>query len=105
MSVITINKNNFREEVLCSDKPVLLDFWASWCGPCKMLAPVFEEVEKEKPSVFFGKINVDDEQELAYKFGISSIPTIIFMKNGKAVNKAVGYMPKEELLALIEEAE
>ena len=102
---MVITKDNFENEVLQRKGLTVLDFWASWCGPCKMLAPVFEEVEKEKPSVFFGKINVDDEQELAYKFGISSIPTIIFMKNGKAVNKAVGYMPKEELLALIEEAE
>lgn len=102
---MVITKENFENEVLKREGLTVLDFWASWCGPCKMLAPVFEEAQKEKPNVFFGKINVDDEQELAYKFGISSIPTIIFMKNGKAVNKAVGYMPKEELLALIEEAE
>ena len=101
MAVITITKENFDAEVLHSDKTVLLDFWASWCGPCRMLSPVVDEVAEERPDVKVGKVNVDEQPELAQQFRIISIPTLVVMKDGQIANKAVGAMPKEEILALL----
>lgn len=103
MSELTITKNNFEDEVLKSDRTVLLDFWASWCGPCRMLAPVISEIaEKYAGTVKVGKVNVDDEPELADAFRVSSIPTVVVMKNGKVANVSVGYRPMEEIAALLE---
>ena len=102
MKYITITKDNFENEVLKSDKPVLLDFWASWCGPCRMIAPTIEEIAEENDSIKVGKINVDDERDLSLQFGIQSIPTLIVMKDGKVANQAVGAMPKESILALLD---
>ena len=101
MSVLKITKANFEELVLKSEKPVLLDFWAPWCGPCRMVGPIVEEIAAERSDIAVGKINVDEEMELAVKFGIISIPTLIVMKNGEVANKAVGYMPKEDILKLL----
>ena len=101
MSAINVNKNNFRQEVLNSDKPVLLDFWASWCGPCRMVAPVLEEIAAERSDIKVGKINVDQEPELAAQFGVVSIPTLVVMKDGRIVNQAVGARPKAQLLAML----
>lgn len=98
MSEVTITKANFEEEVLKSDIPVLVDFWATWCGPCKMLAPVLSEIAEEG-IVKVGKINVDDEGELAIKFNVMSIPTIMLFKNGQVVKTTVGYMSKDQLKA------
>lgn len=102
MSVIVITKNNFDEEVMKSDKPVLLDFWASWCGPCKMLSPVVDEIAGETDAVKVGKVNVDDEPELAQQFGVMSIPTLVVMQNGKVVKQSVGVQPKAAILSMIE---
>lgn len=101
MAVITITKENYENEVLKSDKPVLLDFWATWCGPCRMVSPIVDEIANERDDIKVGKINVDEQGELAMQFRIVSIPTLIVMKNGEAANKAVGAMPKEEILALL----
>ena len=101
MSVAHITKANFEELVKKSEKPVLLDFWATWCGPCRMVAPVVEEIAEERPDYFVGKINVDEEMELAMDFGIISIPTLIVMQNGEVARKVVGYRPKPEILALL----
>ena len=101
MSAINVNKNNFGQEVLNSDKPVLLDFWASWCGPCRMVAPVLEEIAAERSDIKVGKINVDQEPELAAQFGVVSIPTLVVMKNGKIVNQATGARPKAQILAML----
>ena len=101
MSAINVNKNNFGQEVLISDKPVLLDFWASWCGPCRMVAPVVEEIAAERSDIKVGKINVDQEPELAAQFGVVSIPTLVVMKDGRIVNQAVGARPKAQLLAML----
>ena len=101
MSTINININNFQEEVLNSDKPVLLDFWASWCGPCRMVAPILEEIANERTDIKVGKINVDEEPELAGQFGVMSIPTLVVMKDGKIANQALGARPKEAILALL----
>lgn len=101
MSVIKITKDNYRQEVLQSDKPVLLDFWASWCGPCRMVAPVVEEIAAERSDIKVGKINVDQEPELAAQFGVVSIPTLVVMKDGRIVNQAVGARPKAQLLAML----
>ena len=101
MSVVHITKANFEELVLKNAKPVLLDFWATWCGPCRMVAPIVEEIAAERDDILVGKINVDEEMELAIQFGIISIPTLVVMKNGEIANKAVGYMPKEKILELL----
>lgn len=101
MSVINISKNNFQEEVLRSDKPVLLDFWAAWCGPCRMVSPVVDEIAAEREDVKVGKVNVDQEPELAAQFGVMSIPTLVIMKDGKVVDQAVGARPKAQILAML----
>ena len=101
MSVITITKSNFNDEVINSDKPVLLDFWASWCGPCRMIAPIVEEIAEERSDIKVGKINVDDEPELASKFGVMSIPTLVVMKDGQIANQTVGARPKAQIEALL----
>ena len=101
MSAININKNNFQNEVLNSDKKVLLDFWAPWCGPCRMVVPIVEEIADERPDIKVGKINVDEEVELASKFGIMSIPTLVVIENGKIVNQALGARPKEAILGML----
>ena len=101
MSVYTITKDNFNEEVINSDKPVLLDFWASWCGPCRMVAPVLDEIAQERADIKVGKINVDEQPELAAKFGVMSIPTLVVMKDGKIVEKTVGARPKAQILAML----
>jgi len=100
MSVFSINKDNFAQ-VQNSDKPVLLDFYADWCGPCRMVSPLVDEIAEENPQYFVGKINVDNEPELAQAFGVSSIPMLVVMKNGKIVNQAVGARPKEQILAML----
>ena len=101
MSYINITVENFQEEVLNSDKPVLIDFWAGWCGPCRMIAPIVEEIAQERFDIKVGKINVDDEPALAAQFGVMSIPTLVVMKDGKLVNQAVGVRPKEQILQLL----
>ena len=101
MSAINVNKNNFNQEVLNSDKPVLMDFWAPWCGPCRMVVPLVEEIAEERPDIKVVKINVDEEQELAMQFGVMSIPTLVVMKSGRIVNQAVGARPKAQILAML----
>ena len=101
MSVIKINKNNFMEEVMHSDKPVLLDFYADWCGPCRMVGPIVSEIAEERTDIKVGKINVDDEPELASQFQVMSIPMLAVIKNGKIVNSTVGARPKEQILAML----
>ena len=101
MAVIHLTSDNFGTEVLNSDKPVLVDFYADWCGPCKMMAPVVDQIAEENDDIKVGKINVDDEQDLAAKYGVMSIPTIGFFKDGDIVEKSVGAKPKSELLKMI----
>ena len=101
MSVIHVNKNNYGQEVLNSDKPVLLDFWASWCGPCRMVSPIVDEIAAERSDIKVGKINVDEQPELAAQFGVMSIPTLVVMKSGRIVNQAVGARPKAQILAML----
>lgn len=101
MSVINITKENYEIEVLKSEKPVLLDFWASWCGPCKMISPIIDEIADEIDDIKVGKVNVDEQGELAIEFGIVSIPTLVVIENGEIVNKSVGAIPKEEILNMI----
>ena len=101
MSVITITKSNFQEEVIKADKPVLLDFWASWCGPCRMVSPIIDEIAAARSDVRVGKINVDEQPELARQFGIMSIPTLVVMKNGQIVNQAVGARPRSAIESML----
>ena len=101
MAVVTITKENFEQEVLQSAKPVLLDFWASWCGPCRMLSPVVDEVAEERTDVKVGKVNVDEQPELAGQFGVMSIPTLLVFEQGKLVRQAVGARPKPRVLELL----
>ena len=102
MAEITVTSENFENEVMKSDKPVLIDFWASWCGPCKMLSPIIEEIAKEYDGkVKVAKVNVDDEPELASTFGISSIPTLFVIKNGEVTNTSIGFKSKEDIIAML----
>ena len=101
MAEITVTSANFENEVLKSDKPVLVDFWATWCGPCRMLAPVIAEIAGERSDIKVGKVNVDEEPQLAAQFRVSSIPTVIVFKDGKPVNASVGFRPKAQIEALL----
>nr|WP_298573028.1 thioredoxin [uncultured Mogibacterium sp.] len=101
MAAIELTSENFEQEVLQADKPVLVDFWASWCGPCKMLSPVIEEIAEERSDIKVGKVNIDEHPELAQKYGVMSIPTVLLLKDGEEVNKSVGAVPKKVLLDLI----
>jgi len=101
MAVVTITSENFAQEVLQSTKPVLLDFWASWCGPCRMLSPIVDEVAEERADIKVGKVNVDEQPDLAAQFGVMSIPTLLVFRDGKLVNQAVGARPKSGVLALL----
>ena len=101
MSAVNIDLKNFRKEVLESDKPVLLDFWAPWCGPCRMVVPLVEAIAEERPDVKVGKINIDEQFELAREFGVTSIPTLVVMKDGKVVRQSTGARPKNQILAML----
>ena len=101
MSAININQSNFQNEVMNSDKPVLLDFWAPWCGPCRMVVPIVEEIARERSDIKVGKINVDENPELAGQFGVMSIPTLVVMKSGKIVNQSIGTKSKSAILAML----
>ena len=101
MSVITITQDNFQSEVMESQKPVLLDFWASWCGPCRMVSPVVDEIAAETPAIKVGKINVDEQRELAASFNVMSIPTLVVIKGGKIVNRTTGARPKSQIVSML----
>ena len=101
MSAMNINKNNFHEEVMNSDKPVLIDFWAPWCGPCRMVVPIIDEIAAEHPEYKIVKVNVDEEVELASRFGVASIPTLVVMQNGMEVERSVGARPKNQILDML----
>ena len=101
MAVITVTKDNFEEKVLKASGKVMLDFWTTWCGPCRMIAPIVEEIAAETPDLTVGKVNVDEEMELAVRFGVVSIPTLVVLEKGEVVNKSVGYAPRAELLKLL----
>lgn len=102
MSVLTITKESFDAQVLQSSKPVLVDFWAPWCGPCRMVSPIVDQIAEERSDIAVGKVNVDEQPELAAQFGVMSIPTLLVFKDGKLAQKAVGARPKEDLLALLD---
>ncbi len=102
MSAMNINLNNFSQEVLNSDKPVLLDFWAPWCGPCRMVVPMVEQIAEERPDIKVGKINIDEQLELASQFGIMSIPTLLVMRDGQVVKRASGARPKQAILEMLQ---
>ena len=102
MSIINITSENFKNEVLEREDTILLDFWATWCGPCRMIAPILEEISNENPSFTIGKVNVDDEAQIAASFGIMSIPTLVVMKNGKPAKTKIGLCSKEDILKLFE---
>lgn len=97
MAVITVTKDNFEEEVLKSDRPVLIDFWAAWCGPCKMMSPVVDQIAEEHSNLKVGKINIDEQQELAQKYSVMSIPTLILFENGQPKDTSIGLVPKESI--------
>ena len=101
MSAIHINQKNFDQEVVASDRPVLLDFWAPWCGPCRMVLPILEEIARERSDIKVGKVNVDEEPELAREFGVMSIPTLVVMKDDRITNQAMGAKPKAQILAML----
>ena len=101
MSAINISKANFHSEMLSSDRPVLLDFWAPWCGPCRMVSPIVDEIAAERADIKVGKINVDEQPELAAQFSVMSIPTLVVIKDGKVTNRTVGAQPKEQILSLL----
>ena len=102
MSVITITRENFNEEIRNSNQPVLLDFWASWCGPCRMVSPIVDEIAEERTDIKVGKVNVDEQPELASAFQVMSIPTLVAIKDGKIVNQATGARPKKQILSLLD---
>ena len=102
MSIVNITIDNFEKEIINSDKTVLLDFWATWCGPCMMIAPILHEIAEENPDIKVSKINVDENPQLVAQFGIISIPTLIVINDGKAVNKSEGFIQKEQILALMQ---
>ena len=101
MSALKINQENFQDEVMNSDKPVLLDFWAPWCGPCKMVLPLVEEIAEENPDIKVGKSNVDEEMALAKQFRVMSIPTLVVIKDGQVVTRSTGAKPKDDILAMV----
>lgn len=101
MAVVKIGKENFQNEVLNADRPVLLDFYADWCGPCRMVGPIVSEIAEERGDIKVGKINIDEQPELAAQFGIMSIPTLAVMKDGKMVHRSVGAKPKDQILAML----
>lgn len=102
MAVVVINKDNFEAEVLSSDKPVVLDFWATWCGPCRMVSPIVDEIAEERSDIKVGKINVDDEGELANKYGVNAIPTIVKIVNGEVAATSIGYKEKAALIEALQ---
>ena len=101
MSALNINKDNFQNEVMNSDKPVLLDFWAPWCGPCRMVGPILEDIAAERPDIKVCKVNVDEQPELAVQYGVTSIPTLMVVRDGQVVNQSMGARPKSQILALL----
>ena len=104
MAIVHVTKENFDEIVMKSDKKVLLDFWATWCGPCKMLSPILEDIAEERQDLVVGKINIDEEMDLAMKFQVTSIPTLVLLKAGSVVDTAVGYRPKDDVLKFADQA-
>ena len=102
MSAVKITSANYASVVKASDKPVLLDFWASWCGPCRMVSPVVDEIAAERPDILVGKVNVDEEPELARRFGVMNIPTVVFLKNGQEIDRKVGVMPPQVFTGVLD---